>query len=259
LDNTNIVNEIKEAVLLKNVQTFVRFGFVVFFSLMGVGFHSIKAQSLTAVDLELVLAVDCSGSVDNREFDLQMVGLAKAFVHRDVIRALGVAGNRGVAVSLVQWSGYQTQSRSVNWFVVRDAASALQFAKMILESKRFVRGSTSTAGAIQFSTNEILTNAYQGRRKIIDVSGDGKSNPELSFAQSMLSQKQGITINGLVIFSKEYDLGVLDDFDLAQFYAENVIGGEGAFLMEAKGYDDFARAIRKKLVREISGNAVARR
>ncbi len=228
-------------------------------SLLGGSIHLANAQTKQVVDLELVLAVDCSGSVDSREFDLQMVGLAKAFVHDDVIRALGVAGNRGVAVSLVQWSGYQTQTRSVDWFVVRDAASALLFAKMILESKRFVRGSTSTAGAIQFSTNEILTNAYEGRRKIIDVSGDGRSNPNLSFAQSMLAQKQGITINGLVIFGKESDFGVLADFDLAQFYAENVVGGEGAFLMEAKGYEDFARAIRKKLVREISGNAVARR
>ena len=230
---------------------------ITFIAVFGFVFMPARGEPTTAVDLELVLAVDCSGSVDNREFDLQMVGLAKAFVSAEVIRAIGVAGKRGVAVSLVQWSGYQTQTRSVNWFVVRDPASALQFAKMILESKRFVRGSTSTAGAISFSTNEILTNAYEGRRKIIDVSGDGKSNPDASFAQSMLAQKQGITINGLVIFSKEYDLGVLADFDLAQFYSENVIGGEGAFLMEAKGYEDFTRAIRKKLVREISGNAVA--
>jgi len=214
------------------------------------------AQSLP-VDLELVLATDSSTSIDDAEFDLQQQGLAQAFLHPDVIRAIGIAGSRGVAISLVQWSGPGFQTKVVDWVIVKDAASAARLSVKIAGARRQVRGMTSTAGAIRFSVNEIANNRYEGRRKVIDVSGDGSSDPVLSQAESNRAVAQGITINGLVIFNKEYDLGELADINIARYYARNVIGGPGAFLMTAKDYKDFQVAIRKKLVREISGQALA--
>ena len=203
------------------------------------------------------MATDSSTSIDDAEFRLQQQGLAEAFLHPDVIRAIGVAGNRGVAITLVQWSGPGLQVKVVDWFVVRDAASAAQFSRLIARVGRELRGMTSTAGAIRFSADQIAGNGYSGRRKVIDVSGDGTSEARLSLAESERAVSQGITINGLVIYNKEYDLGELADIDIARYYARNVIGGPGAFLMAAKNYRDFQVAIRKKLVREISGEALA--
>jgi len=217
----------------------------------------VLAGQTLSVDLELVLATDSSTSIDDAEFDLQQQGLARAFLHPDVIRAIGSAGHRGVAITLVQWSGGGFQKRVVDWFLVKDAESAARFSDRIAATGRQLRGMTSTAGAIRFSANEISTNHYEGRRKVIDVSGDGTSEALLSQTESDRAVGQGITINGLVIFNKEYDLGELADINIARYYSRYVIGGPGAFLMAAKNYKDFQVAIRKKLVREISGLTLA--
>lgn len=215
------------------------------------------ASQKQPVDLELVLAIDASTSIDDGEFALQTQGLALAFLHPDVIRAIAVAGKRGVAISMVQWSGAGFQTKVVDWLVVKDAVSAAQLSAKIIRAGRQVRGMTSTAGAIRFSTSEIYANHFEGRRKVIDVSGDGTSNPALSQAESDRAVSGGITINGLVILNKEYDLGELADINIARYYSRHVIGGPGAFLMVAQDYKDFQVAIRKKLIREISGQALA--
>ncbi|VAV98721.1 hypothetical protein MNBD_ALPHA08-656 [hydrothermal vent metagenome] len=103
------------------------------------------------VDLELVLATDSSTSIDDAEFDLQQQGLARAFLHPDVIRAIGSAGHRGVAITLVQWSGAGFQTKVVDWVLIKDAESAARFSDRIAAAGRQLRGMTSTAGAIRFS------------------------------------------------------------------------------------------------------------
>lgn len=249
--------EYRSAGLYQQSQQKLAQGIAIAIFLFGVFLPGGAVAQTQKVDLELVLATDSSTSIDDAEFDLQQRGLALAFLHPDVIRAIGVAGNRGVAISLVQWSGSGFQVKVVDWFVVRDRASAAAFSARIAASGRQVRGMTSTAGAIRFSANEIAVNGFEGQRKVIDVSGDGSSNPVLSLAQSERAVAQGISINGLVIFNKEYDLGELADINIARYYSRYVIGGPGAFLMAAKDYKDFQIAIRKKLVREISGATVA--
>ncbi len=229
--------------------------FCVFCALLGV--DAPRAQ--TVVALELLLAVDTSTSVDREEFALQQRGLAEAFRHPDVISAIERAGEGGVAVSLVHWSGKGQQRTSVGWMVVRDAKGAGALAGKIEMSSRLLSGFTDIAGAISHGLSALQGNGYEGRRKVIDVSGDGTSNGPSAAAARDAAIARGVTVNGLVIHNEEYDLGELAKINLFDHYKTHVVGGPGAFLMAAKDFYDFRIAIRKKLVREITGPAVSQR
>lgn len=204
-----------------------------------------------AVDLELVLAVDASSSVATWEFDLQMKGIAAAFRDPEVHGALRASGDAGIAISMVQWSGRERQQRVIDWAVLRSAEDALAFAERVDQTERLVpNGSTAIGNALEFSAKELASNGYQGRRQVIDVSGDGRNNQGTHVFQvrdALIAQ--GITVNGLAILNE--DLGV------DHFYLNHVIGGTGAFLITATDFADFGRAIRMKLIREISGPAIA--
>ena len=208
------------------------------------------AASQTAVDLELVLAVDASGSVDEREFDLQRQGLAEAFRDPEVIAALAAYAPGGVAISLMQWSGRRQQVVAVDWTLVRDGATAHAFADAIARAGRRLLGETAIAEALAFAIDQLERNRFAGARRVIDLSGDGAANaggdPEkLRDAAVAL----GITVNGLAILN---EAPVLD-----YYCAERVVGGPGAFTMMARDYHDFAQAIRRKLLREIQGAGLA--
>lgn len=205
------------------------------------------ARAATAVELELVLAVDASSSVTSWEFDLQMRGLAEAFRDPEVQGAVRAAGDLGIAVTLVQWSGRDRQIKAVDWTLVYDASSAAEFAADIDAAPRYVTGgSTAIGNAIGFSQLLIESNAYAGARRAIDVSGDGRTNQGVQTpALREVAIAAGITINGLAILN--------EDPSVDAYYRANVIGGSGAFLISATDYRDFARAIKLKLIREIGG------
>ncbi len=207
----------------------------------------------TPVALELVLAVDTSTSVDGREFALQQQGFAEAFRHADVIRAIEQVGGGGVAVAIVQWSGPGQQRISVPWTQVRNGQDARALAARIERSGRQLNGFTDIAGALGFSLRALQNSGFSGQRKVIDVSGDGVSNGPAAAAARDAAISGGITVNGLVIHNEEYDLGELAKLNLFAHYKAHVVGGPGAFLMAAEGFEDFRLAIRKKLVREITG------
>lgn len=207
----------------------------------------------TPVALELVLAVDTSTSVDSYEYALQTQGLASAFRHPNVVRAIESQGPEGIAVSIVHWSGRGKQRVSLGWTHLKSSADAGGFADRISAAPRLLRGFTDIAGAIGFAQQHIAQNSFVGRRLVIDVSGDGSSNNSRTSAARDRAVTSGITINGLVIHNEEYDLGELAKINLFEHYRDNVIGGPGAFLMIAKDFQDFQTAIRKKLVREITG------
>ncbi len=203
------------------------------------------------VELELVLAVDTSASVDRTEFALQMKGLAKAFRTPAVLEAISAAGHGGIAVTLLQWSRPDQQVVAVAWTRVFDDVSATAFADRLLAAPRLTTGGGTAIGeAIKKSLQELSLNAFEGRRKVIDVSGDGRTNdgiaPDLMRA---IAVAQGVTINGLAIMN--------EDRNLDQYYEAEIIDGPGAFVVPAKDYRDFARAIVAKLVREISGPPIA--
>lgn len=216
------------------------------------------ARDIVAVDLELVLAIDASASVDWKEFWLQRDGLAAAFRHENVIGAIEAAGDHGIAVTLVQWSGTGRQSTVVGWTHIRDRRTSEAFSDRIALTGRALTGMTDIGGAIDFSSSRLAANRFHGRRQVIDVSGDGSDRPDETRQARDRAVARGITINGLVIYSEDIDLAELADIELHAHYEQNVIGGHGAFLMSADGFSDFAVAIRRKLVREILGPALSR-
>jgi len=225
-------------------------GAAIFFALL-VGADPGLAQGRQPVDLELVLAVDSSSSVSSSEFNLQMQGLAGAFRSPDVHGAIEAAGDLGIAVAMVQWSDNRKQTVAIDWRMVRDRDSAEAFAREIDNTPRYlIGGGTAIGGAVNFSAHQLRINSFQGRRKVIDVSGDGRTNQGSNPARARDDAvADGITINGLAILNED---GLVD-----RHYLANVIGGTGSFVMNADDYSDFARAIVEKLIKEISGVPIA--
>jgi hypothetical protein len=225
-------------------------GAALFFILL-LGGHAGLAQGRQPVDLELVLAVDTSSSVSPGEFNLQMQGLANAFRSPDVQSAIQAVGDLGIAVAMVQWSDNRKQTVAINWQMVDDQASAEAFAREIDNTPRFlIGGGTAIGGAVNFAAHQLRINAFDGRRKVIDVSGDGRTNQGSNPARARDDAvAQGITINGLAILN--------EDALVDRHYLANVIGGTGSFVMQADDYSDFARAIVEKLIKEIAGAPIA--
>lgn len=205
-------------------------------------------RSTNSVDLVLVLALDVSGSVNDREYDLQKTGLARAFRHPSVIDAITQGREKRIAVMAVQWAGLKEQFIAVPWTVITGATSAGAFADHLAVMRRryaYPLGVTHISGVIRFATREALAAPFVAGRRVVDISGDGKNNvldPPQGARDDAVSA--GMTINGLAIVNETHDL--------TEYYRAGVIGGPGAFAMTATDYEDYARAIRRKLLREIS-------
>jgi Protein of unknown function (DUF1194) len=208
------------------------------------------ARSQIEVDLALVLAVDSSGSVDFHEFELQVRGIAGAFLDPEVIEAIEGAAPNGIAISVFQWSGPHEQLVAVDWTKVTDAAGAAALAAEIQAIDRVLIGETALAAALRFAAAHLQHGRVRGARRVIDVSGDGPTNaggaPDPVRDAAAWA---GITINGLAILNESPTLDL--------YYADHVVGGPGAFIMTARDYEDFARAIRLKLLKEIRGAPLA--
>jgi hypothetical protein len=211
---------------------------------------AVPAGSLCAqsgdVDLQLVLAVDSSGSVNFREFELQAVGIASSLRDPEVIEAIERWTPNGVAVSVVHWSGRSQQLVAVDWTRVGDRSSLQALAARIEAMRRTMLGETAIGDGLGFAIDHLERGAFRGARRVVDVSGDGKSNagaPPGPIRDAAAAA--GITINGLAILN--------DDLTVDLYYADHVIGGPDAFVMTARNYRDFARAMRLKLLQEIRG------
>ena len=208
----------------------------------------LPAQAQTNVDLQLVLAVDASGSVNDARFELQKQGYAAAFRHPQVIRAIMSGGEQSIAVTMMQWTGPFMHVQVVPWTLVKDSASAKAFADAIAHSQReLFGGGTSISGAIDQSMLLLSRSPFTSARRTIDVSGDGANTSGRSVARARDDAvSSGVSINGLPILS-------LDPF-LDRHYYNNVIGGPGAFMIPAANYENFADAVVKKLILEIAAN-----
>jgi hypothetical protein len=199
-----------------------------------------------AVDVALVLAVDVSLSIDAEEFALQRAGYAAAFRNERVVAAITGGSAGAVAVTYLQWSGAREQQQVTGWRLINDRSSAARFADELAASGRVVAsGSTSLSGAIEAASQLLHQSRYAAERRIIDISGDGSNNsgklPNFARDEAVAG---GITINGLAILKNEPFLDT--------YYAANVVGGRGAFVMTARDFDDFAEAILAKLIREVA-------
>ena len=205
------------------------------------------------VDLELVLAVDVSGSVDEVEARLQRDGYVQALRHPDVISAISAGVLRRIAVTYIEWAGQDTQSVVLDWRLIDSKAAANAFASE-LERVEITRGRyTSISQAIRYALPRFVGNGFDGTRRVIDVSGDGANNTGglVNVARDE-AVAMGVTINGLpIVNGRPNRFGQqLPDLDL--YYRNCVIGGPGAFIVVAQDFESFARAVRKKLVLEIA-------
>ncbi len=206
------------------------------------------------VDVELALMVDVSRSMTPNEVEIQRRGYAEAILSNEVMTAVqsGLLGS--IAVTYVEWAGSYTQREIVPWTVIQTPEDARAFAEAL--SQTFAGGMrrTSISGAIEYATDSLEANAFTGLRQVIDVSGDGPNNQgsHVERARNAALDK-GITINGLPLMTNEgltgnWDIGALD-----LYYRDCVIGGPGAFVIPVHEWNEFAQAVRRKLVLEIAG------
>ena len=211
------------------------------------------ALAIEPVDVELVLAVDVSRSVDEVEAQLQRQGYVEAFRNERVIRAIGNGPLGRIGVTYVEWAAFDFQRHIIGWTVIKDAASARAFADRLEASPRQSWGWTSVSGAIDFSV-PLFGQSFEGTRQVIDVSGDGPNNsgrPVEAAREEALDRD--IVINGLPLLIRPSGPGFGNIQDLDLYYENCVIGGPGSFMIAVTEIDQFPTAIRRKLVEEIAG------
>lgn len=202
------------------------------------------------VDLALVLAMDCSSSVDDQEFALQMEGLGRAFQHADVKAAIRRGKRQRIAVSVVQWSGNNSQAIVMQWTIIANDDDSQRFGETVTELPRNLGpGATSISSVLRFS-DALLDKAPLAARRVIDLSADGPSNVggDVNAARDSLVNK-GVTINALAILNEWRDLDV--------YFQNEVVGGEGNFVVPANDYGAYVDAIYFKLIKEITGLGIS--
>jgi hypothetical protein len=208
----------------------------------------------TPVDLELVLAVDVSGSIDEEEAALQREGYMAALVDADVIAAIRGGPTGRIALAYIEWSNAELQRIAVDWRVIDGIETAREFVAA-LRANPPVRGRfTSISGAIDYAVPMFQGNGFEGARRAVDVSGDGPNNRGRRVTDARDDAiARGITINGLPIVNDRPNFFGRPPADLDLYYRDCVIGGPGALYVIAKDFQSFANAIRRKLILEISG------
>lgn len=206
------------------------------------------------VDLELILAVDVSGSIDPEEAKLQREGYVDALTNAKVQAAIRGGPYGRIAVAYVEWAGEHYQRTVVPWTLLSDARSVEAFAGAVAESPITTAQWTSISAAIEYCVGLFEGNGYEGARRVIDLSGDGENNRGRPIEWSRdEAVEAGIVINGLPILNgRPNPWGGTSPLDLDRYYKQRVIGGPGAFIVPAESFDSFGEAILRKLLLEIS-------
>ena len=215
---------------------------------------SIRAEGPIPVDIELVIAVDISYSMDYDEQALQREGYMGALTSREFLDALSKGVHGKIAVTYVEWAGSTDQQVVVPWSIIDGRRAAEAIAAKLKDTPIRRASRTSVSGALKFSAALFKNSGFRGLRRVIDVSGDGTNNQgDLIEPTRDAVVAQGITINGLPIMLKEPVVSMIDIPDLDIYYEDCVVGGPGAFVVPARSRDQFPDAIRKKLVLEVAG------
>jgi len=215
------------------------------------------ALAAEPVDLLLVLAADVSRSVDSQKFQLQREGYAAALSNPRVLDAIRSGRNGRIGVLFLEWSGLGNQKVVIDWMLVDGPKAAQAFGDRLLESPRSFADRTAISGGIDAAVAQLARAPFAAERRTIDVSGDGTNNAGRDVTQARdEALALGITINGLVILS-ETPLPWNPEHTnppggLAKYYRDNVVGGPGSFVLEAKDFNSFGQAIAKKMVAEIA-------
>jgi uncharacterized protein DUF1194 len=217
----------------------------------------LSAGAAEPVDLLLVLAADVSRSVDSQKFQLQREGYAAALANPRVLDAIRAGRNGRIGVLFLEWSGLGNQKVVIDWTLVDGLKAAQAFGDRLIESPRSFADRTSISGGIDAAVAQLARAPFSAERRTIDVSGDGTNNAGRDVGQARdEALALGITINGLVILS-ETPLPWNPEHTnppggLAKYYRDNVTGGPGSFVLEAKDFNSFGQAIIKKMIAEIA-------
>jgi hypothetical protein len=213
-----------------------------------------------SVDVELILAVDVSYSMDLDELAIQREGYAQAIVSREFLQALKSLPNGKIAVTYFEWAATGDQKIIIPWRLIDGPETADAVAEEILKTPIRRASRTSISGAINFAVPLFEEDPFRGTRRVIDISGDGPNNngsPVTGARDAALAK--GIVINGLPIMVKEPSYSTMDIDNLDWYYEDCVIGGPGSFVVAIKDRDKFKEAIRAKLLLEVAGRTPARR
>jgi uncharacterized protein YbaA (DUF1428 family) len=218
------------------------------------------AKDLPSVDVELVLAVDVSYSMDMDELAIQREGYAQAIVSKEFLQALKTGPNGKISVTYFEWAASSDQKIIIPWRVIDGPESADAVAAEIMKTPIRRASRTSISGAINFAMPLFEENPHRGLRRVIDISGDGPNNngAPVTGARDAAIEK-GVTINGLPIMVKEPSYSTMDIDNLDFYYEDCVIGGPGAFVVTIKDREKFKEAIRTKLVLEVANLQPERR
>ena len=218
------------------------------------------ADKEAVVDIELILAVDVSYSMDLDELAIQREGYAQAIVSKEFLQALKTGPTGKISVTYFEWAATNDQKIIIPWRVIDGPETADAVADEIMKTPIRRASRTSISGAIYFAMPLFDENPYRGLRRVIDISGDGANNngSPVTIARDTALAK-GITINGLPIMVKEPSYSTMDIDNLDFYYEDCVIGGPGSFVVPIKDRDKFREAIRSKLILEVAGRSPERR
>lgn len=206
------------------------------------------------VDLVLVLAADVSDSIDSAEVKLQREGYISAMRHPQTLQAIKGGKHGRIAVAYFEWSDGGNQTLIVDWMTIEDESTGAQFGERLKPAKIPEGHFTSISSAIQFALSMFKRSPYQSKSRVIDISGDGQNNsgPPLEPVRAE-AKAQGVVINGLpIVNDRGRHYTGLPPVKIQDYYRRNVIVGDSAFIITAKNFYDFERAIRRKLIREIA-------
>jgi hypothetical protein len=218
------------------------------------------AAASAEVDVELIIAVDVSYSMDPDEQALQREGYIIGFNSPEFLDALQQGAHGRIAVTYFEWAGASDQRVVVPWRLIDSPAAAKAFTDAVAAAPYRRAYRTSISGALHFAMPLFADSGFRGLRRVIDVSGDGVNNQGDAVAiirDEVL--ERGVTINGLPILLKRPSIATMDIENLDVYYEDCVIGGPGAFMIPIRERDQFREATRTKLVQEIAGYAPAAR
>lgn len=206
------------------------------------------------VDVELVLAVDVSYSMDPDEQALQREGYRMALTSKEFLQALREGAHGKIAITYVEWAGQFDQRVVVPWRLIDGPEAADAVAAEIARAPFRRASRTSISGGIGFASGLFATSGYRGLRRVIDVSGDGPNNsgPPVAPMRDEIVNK-GIVINGLPLMLKRPYRGMMDIGHLDWYYEDCVTGGPGSFVIPVRDRTQFVEATRNKLVLEVAG------
>jgi uncharacterized protein DUF1194 len=213
-----------------------------------------KRLNAAPVDVELVIAVDVSYSMDPDEQALQREGYILALTSKEFLQALREGAHGKIAITYFEWAGQFDQKIIMPWRVIDGPETADAVAAEIARAPYRRASRTSISGALHFAKPLFDDSGYRGSRRVIDVSGDGANNA----GQLLVPTRDdvlaaGITINGLPIMLKRPYTGTMDIENLDVYYEDCVIGGPGAFVVPIREREKFIEATRTKLVLEVAG------